>query len=111
MDFDISLMVERIKEKTELKNLSSVGIASGTISAWKTNNRPPRSDDLFKIAQFCGCSMEYLLTGHTIDDDNIFLTREQQIIVNATKQMRPDHVDIIVQMAEALAEKQDSKLK
>lgn len=70
MDFSAAEMIERIKSKVPLKNLESVGILSGTISAWKTNNRPPRSDDLYKIADYLNVSMEWLLTGEVKDRFN-----------------------------------------
>ncbi len=58
-------MVERIKTKISLKQLETIGIFPGTISAWKTNNRAPRSDDLYLIADYLNVSMEWLLTGET----------------------------------------------
>lgn len=61
--FSAAEMIERIKEKCALKELESLGFSSSTISTWKTKNTPPRSDDLLRISQFLGVSMEYLLTG------------------------------------------------
>lgn len=63
MDFNIPEMIERIKERCALKELEPLGFSSATISTWKKNNRPPRSDDLYTISQYVGCTMEYLLTG------------------------------------------------
>lgn len=105
MEFKADDIIERIKSITSIKELEKIGISQATVSNWKTRNTIPKSDDLYKISQFCGCSMEYLLTGHKIDDDNIYLTREQQLIVNATKQMDPEHIKLIVNMAEALTGK------
>lgn len=63
MNFLATEIIDRIKTKTSLKNLESIGISSAVISAWKTRNSIPRSDDLYKIATYIGVSMEWLLTG------------------------------------------------
>jgi transcriptional regulator with XRE-family HTH domain len=78
MEFNISQMIERIKEHCALKELEPLGFSSATISTWKKNNRPPRSDDLFKIAQYIGVSMEWLLTGEKMYMDEIFLSEDEK---------------------------------
>lgn len=85
MDFSASDMIERIKSITPLKNLESVGISVGTISAWKTNNRPPRSDDLYTIAKYLNVSMEWLLTG--IEPEKIDYQLKYNQLVNAIKEL------------------------
>lgn len=71
-------------------NLRILGILQQTISQWSTKNRMPRADDLLKIADYLGVSMEYLLTGEvkklTADEVNIIykirmLTTEQKDIL------------------------------
>lgn len=102
MNLSITDMIERIKSITELKELESIGISAGTISAWKVNNRPPRSDDLLKIATKLNVTMEYLLTGK--DFENKLANNELELLSNyrsldaATKK----NVDLMV---EALAGK------
>ena len=105
MNFSAPDMIERIKSITPLKELENIGISAGTISAWKTNNRPPRSDDLYKISQYCGCTMEYLLTGNKIDDDYIFLSAKEQEILNNYKKLSDDQKKSIENIIEALAGK------
>ena len=80
MDFDckVSDMIDRIKEKCSLKELEPLGFASGTISNWKSNNTFPRSLDLFRIAQYIGVSMEWLLTGQKMYMDEIFLSEDEK---------------------------------
>lgn len=78
MDFSASALIERIKEKTTIQELEKLGIAGSTISNWKNRNSYPRSDDLFKIAQHIGVSMEYLLTGEKMYMDEIFLSEDEK---------------------------------
>lgn len=80
MEFSVSEMIERIKTLTPLKNLETIGILKGTISAWKTNNRPPRSDDLYKIAQYLNVSMEWLLTGKDTDLESVYKSKYQNLL-------------------------------
>ena len=71
-------------------NLRKVDVVQQTISSWSTKNIYPRCDDLFRIAQYLGVSMEYLLTGKdkrlSVDDSELLrkfgaLTKEQQAAV------------------------------
>lgn len=78
MDFNIPEMIDRIKEHCALKELEPLGFSSATISTWKKNNRPPRADDLFRIAQYIGVSMEWLLTGQKMYMDEIFLSEDEK---------------------------------
>ena len=63
MEISATNVIDRIKTKTSLKNLESLGFSSSTISTWKSKNILPRSDDLYRIATYIGVSMEWLLTG------------------------------------------------
>lgn len=71
-------LIERIKEKISTKELEAIGINQKTLSAWKVRDSFPRSDDLFKIAQHIGVSMEYLLTGEKMYMDEIFLSEDEK---------------------------------
>lgn len=115
MNLDIPEMIERIKTKCALKELEPLGFSSATISTWKKNNRSPRSDDLFKIAQYIGVSMEWLLTGQKMYMDELFLSedekkqfilskRERELIENYKKLNEKEKHSIDL-MIEALAGK------
>ncbi len=80
MNFNLSVsdMIDRIKENCSLKSLEPLGFLSGTISNWKTKNTFPRSNDLFRISQHIGVSMEWLLTGEKMYMDELFLSEDQQ---------------------------------
>lgn len=78
MDISVQELIERIKEKISAKELETIGINQKTLSAWKVRNSYPRSDDLFKIAQHIGVSMEYLLTGEKMYMDELFLSEDEK---------------------------------
>ena len=69
MDFSADLIIKRIKERCELKELEQFDISVQTISNWKTRNSIPRSDDLYKIAKYLNVSMEWLLTGENPNNE------------------------------------------
>lgn len=78
MEITANSLIERIKEKTNAKELETIGINQKTLSAWKTRNIFPKSDDLFKIAQYIGVSMEWLLTGQKMYMDELFLSEDEK---------------------------------
>lgn len=115
MAFIASEIIQRIKEKTSLQEIEKLGIAASTISNWKNRNSVPRSDDLFKIAQYIGVSMEWLLTGQKMYMDELFLSedekkqfilskRERELIENYKKLNEKEKHSIDL-MIEALAGK------
>ena len=59
MELNAIEVVERIKSILSAKELEELGIAQSTISNWKNRNTLPKSEDLYKIAQAIGVSMEY----------------------------------------------------
>lgn len=63
----MSKFPERLKELRENKNLLSKDFAAimnvepATITNWEKGNRFPKDDVLVKIADYFGCSIDYLL--------------------------------------------------
>lgn len=80
MDFSLNPyeLVIRIKEKITAKELEAIGINQKTLSAWKMKSIFPKSDDLFRISQHIGVSMEWLLTGEKMYMDELFLSEDQK---------------------------------
>jgi len=105
MDFLASDIIERIKSKLTAKELENLGFTPQVISNWKSRNSIPKADDLYKIAQFLGCTMEYLLTGNKIDDDYIFLSNQEQKLLNNFKKLSDKEKDSVQNICEALAGK------
>lgn len=60
-------LYDRIKKIADIKKLSissieeAAKISNGSISKWKQNI--PKADNLYKVAKFLNCSMEFLLFG------------------------------------------------
>lgn len=82
-DFDnysVSIIVDRIKAITSIKELEKIGISQQVISNWKSRNTFPKSDDLYKIADFLNVSMEFLLTGE--EKNNEYSPDEIELISN-----------------------------
>ena len=105
MNFSATELIERIKEFTPLKNLDVIGFSQNTINNWKFRNAIPKADDLYKIAQYCGCTMEYLLTGQKIDDDNIFLSAREQSLLHDYKLLDNDDKSSVDRICKALTGK------
>ena len=69
------LISERIFKILKDKNMSQnafakqVGLASSTISDWKTKKTNPSADKIMDICMVLGVTPEQLLTGKGIDDD------------------------------------------
>lgn len=76
-------------------NLKKIGILHQTVSAWSTNNRVPRADDLLKIAEYLGVSMEYLLTGEVKK-----LSQDEFNIIYKVRMLPPDMKDILLNQLE-----------
>jgi len=83
-------VIERIKSHLSAKELESIGIAQSTVSNWKTRNTIPKSEDLYKISQAIGVSMEYLLTGNDekeLSPDKIELLKNYDLLSDDMKSM------------------------
>lgn len=71
------IISERIFKILKEKNMSQnafakqVGLASSTISDWKTKNTNPSADKIMDICRVLEVTPEQLLTGNGIDEDYI----------------------------------------
>jgi transcriptional regulator with XRE-family HTH domain len=63
---DLWIRVEKLldaKRITYLEVAQALGVGKTAITTWKQNDRIPRADDLFNLADFLGVSAKWLLTG------------------------------------------------
>ena len=71
------IISERIFKILKVKNMSQnafakqVGLASSTISDWKTKKTNPSADKIMDICAVLGVTPEQLLTGKGIDEDYV----------------------------------------
>ena len=90
MELVASEIIERIKSHLSPKELESIGFNTQAVSGWKLHNRIPKSEDLYKIAQAIGVSMEYLLTGNDENElppDKIELLKNYDLLSDDMKAM------------------------
>lgn len=81
-------------------NLRSIGILQQTISGWSVHDRMPRADDLHKIADYLGVSMEYLLTGEVkkLTTDEVNIIYKIRMLTPEQKDMLQNQLDFMVNM-------------
>lgn len=80
MEFSATEIIDRIKSLSTTKDLSSLGYTPQIFNNWKTRNSIPRSDDLYKIAQYLNVSMEWLLTGKDLDLDSVYKSKYEALV-------------------------------
>ena len=90
MELIASEIIERIKSHLSPKELDDLGFSTQIVSSWKLRDRIPKSEDLYKIAQAIGVSMEYLLTGNDENElppDKIELLKNYDLLSDDMKAM------------------------
>lgn len=66
----VSVRIKTLRKKagvTQVQLASALGVSKGTIAMWEVGARHPRTADVYKMAQFFHCRMDYIL-GYSIDD-------------------------------------------
>lgn len=89
---DHMTIYERIESLRNSKNISQgklereLGFSNGSISKWK--NSMPKPERLQKIADYFGVSMEYLMTGETLQELKrpVFNTKDEKDIKKRPRQ-------------------------
>lgn len=75
---------DRIKQLAEVKNMTissieaGAQISNGSIVKWKSTM--PKADNLFRVAQYLECSIEYILTGIETIQRNALSQNEQELL-------------------------------
>ena len=90
-----SLLAQRNETRN---NLRQIGILQPTISQWYTKNRMPRADDLLKIADYLGVSMEYLLTGEVkkLSPEEVNIVYKIRMLTNEQRDLLVNQLDYMV---------------
>lgn len=110
------------KEKgvTAYKVCKATGITTATISNWKAGRYTPKQEKMQKIADFFGVSLEYLTTGKELENDKkyylnsetaqvaqeIFENKELRALFDVQKDMQPEDLRALHNMALALKRKE-----
>lgn len=76
-----NLLNERNLRRADL--CRAVGISDSTIRTWITRNASPSVEAAFRVAQFFGVTVEYLVTGKTPDESpGLFLSADEEEIID-----------------------------
>lgn len=114
---------EQLCEKfnvTPYRVCKETGLTTATISNWKAGRYVPKQDKLQKIANYFGVSLEYLTTGvekeggekYYLNDETaqvaqeIFENKELRALFDVQKDMEPDDLRALHNMALALKRKE-----
>lgn len=95
----------------------ATGITSATFSEWKKGTYTPKADKLKKIADYFGVTVEYLKTGESQDGyyinaetaavaQQIFDSKELSLLFDIERDMPPEDLQTLYQMALALKRKE-----
>lgn len=104
---------------TPYKVSKDTGVSQSTLSDWKRGVSTPKQDKLQKIADYLGVSIDYLMTGEEKDGDRyylndetaqvaqeIFENKELRALFDVQKNMDPEDLKALHQMALALKRKE-----
>ncbi len=99
--------------------VKATGITKSTFSDWKSGRSKPKQDKLQKIADFLGVSVDYLMTGeekegerYYLNDETaqvaqeIFENKELRALFSVQRDMEPEDLRALHQMAIALKRKE-----
>ena len=99
--------------------VKATGITKSTFSDWKSGRSKPKQDKLQKIADFLGVSVDYLMTGEEKEGERyysndetaqvaqeIFENKELRALFSVQRDMEPEDLRALHQMAIALKRKE-----
>ena len=105
---------------TPYKVSKQTGVSQSTLSDWKRGISTPKQDKLQKIADYFGVSLEYLMTGEEKEGgekyylneetaqvaQEIFENKELRALFDVQKDMEPEDLKALHNMALALKRKE-----
>lgn len=104
---------------TPYKVSKETGVSQSTLSDWKRGISTPKQDKLQKIADYLGVSLDYLMTGEEKGNDRyylndetakvaqeIFKNKELRALFDVQRDMEPDDLVALHNMALALKRKE-----
>lgn len=75
------LLKERGYRRADLSR--GTQLADSTIRSWEVRNASPSVEAAYKVAQFFGVTVEYLLTGaHPVDAPILYLSSDEEEIID-----------------------------
>lgn len=91
------------------------GVGRSTLSDWKTGKHVPNNENLKKIADFFGVSMEYLLygeenNGYYLDKETaaeaqrVFSDPDTRMLFDAARDSKPENIRLAAEMLKRFKE-------
>lgn len=119
-------MYEIFEKLLEIRNVSpyavskATGIATSTLSDWKNGKSIPKTEKLKKIAEFLGCSLEYLTTGeesetYYLNEETKTLAQfyfdnpEYRILFDASRKVKPEDLKKAVRAIGLFVDEEEGK--
>lgn len=112
----------KLRDEKGLKDadvVKATGITKSTFSDWKSGRSKPKQDKLQKIADFLEVSVDYLMTGEEKEGDKyylndetaqvaqeIFENKELRVLFDVQRDMEPEDLKALHNMALALKRKE-----
>lgn len=91
-----------LKKMTGAEICAVAGLNKSAFTNWK-NGTIPRADDALKIAQYLGVSVDYLLTGQTLDNE--LTAQEQEIIKNFRVLTNDKDIELVTMLLRELVKR------
>lgn len=117
--YEIFLKLLKAKGCSAYQVSKATGIAQSTLSDWKSGKSVPKADKMQKIADFFNVSVDYLMTGEEKEGDRyylndetaqvaqeIFENKELRALFDVQRDMEPEDLKALHQMALALKRKE-----
>lgn len=108
----IPVLMKILEERGMANKISkATGISSGNISDWKSGKSSPNLEAIAKIADYLGCSVDYLI-GRTdnqqahVQDNDLTNNNEYMEIVKLFQALSPEDFDLVKRLIEQLVSKQ-----
>lgn len=92
-----------------------LGIASSSLSEWKSGRSQLKIDKMLKIADYFGVSVEYLMTGKETEHepyyyneetrelaDYAFKNPDYKLLMSASRDLSPDDLKYVLDLVERL---------
>ncbi len=87
----IPVLMKILEERGMANKISkATGISSGNISDWKSGKSSPNLEAIAKIADYLGCSVDYLLGRTDNPQAHIKSTAANNELVDLLKQLTPE---------------------
>lgn len=96
MDINMTDIGNRIRDRRKELGLTQTdihekcGIASGALSQMESGSRTPSALTLYKLSTALNCSTDWLITGNSMNSQNLQLTEQEENALMIMRELPPD---------------------